>query len=83
MARSVMVDSQNRICVGLLYDFGIIDEIIPEPEGGAHNNYMETSSRIKEVLLKHLDVLSGYSTSELLDKRFEKLSKLGDWGEEL
>ena len=61
-----------------LYDLGIIDEIINEPQGGAHNDYMKTVSTMEMVLLKHLKILSGYSTDELLEKRYKKLSKLGE-----
>ena len=70
-----------KLTADSLYDLGVIDEIISEPEGGAHNDYMKTVSRIKKVLIKHLDILSEYSVSELLEKRFEKFSKLGSWGE--
>ena len=70
-----------KLTADSLYDLGVIDEIISEPEGGAHNDHMKTVSRIKNVLIKHLNILSEYSESELLEKRFEKFSKLGSWGE--
>jgi acetyl-CoA carboxylase carboxyl transferase subunit alpha len=55
----------------------VIDEIIPEPLGGAHRNYEQTSQEIKRVLLKHLKRLSAFSTSKLLKLRFEKYSAMG------
>jgi acetyl-CoA carboxylase carboxyl transferase subunit alpha len=55
----------------------VIDEIIPEPLGGAHRNYEQTSQEIRRVLLKHLKRLSVFSTSKLLKQRFEKYSAMG------
>jgi acetyl-CoA carboxylase carboxyl transferase subunit alpha len=40
-----------------LYSLGIIDEIIPEPIGGAHRNYQETAKSIEKVLKQNLDEL--------------------------
>jgi acetyl-CoA carboxylase carboxyl transferase subunit alpha len=56
---------------------GVIDEIVPEPLGGAHRNYELTAQEIKRALLKHLKRLTAQSTSRLLRHRFEKYSKMG------
>ncbi len=56
---------------------GVIDEIVPEPLGGAHRNYELTAQEIKRALLKHLKRLAAQSTSRLLRHRFEKYSKMG------
>ena len=60
-----------------LYELGVIDEIIPEPAGGAHNDYDQTASVVKQAILRNLAKISKYSTSELINRRFEKLSKIG------
>jgi acetyl-CoA carboxylase carboxyl transferase subunit alpha len=60
-----------------LYELGVIDEIIQEPPGGAHNNYEQTASDIKKAILRHLSKMAKYSTPELIDRRFDKLSKIG------
>jgi acetyl-CoA carboxylase carboxyl transferase subunit alpha len=58
-------------------DLGVIDEIIPEPVGGAHRNPEAAASEIKRALLKHLKRVTGYSTSKLLSKRFDKFAGMG------
>ena len=58
-------------------ELGVIDEIIPEPLGGAHRNPDAVASEIKRALLKHLKRVTGYSTSRLLSKRFDKFAGMG------
>lgn len=60
-----------------LLSLGIVDEIIPEPEGGAHRNYNKAAENLKSVLIKHIDELSKISTSELLDRRYKKFRDIG------
>ncbi len=60
-----------------LKELGVVDEIIEEPVGGAHNDPEAVAVRIKRVLQKHLKRLKKYSTSKLINKRFEKYSKIG------
>ncbi|RUO22636.1 acetyl-CoA carboxylase carboxyl transferase subunit alpha [Aliidiomarina iranensis] len=58
-------------------ELGLIDEIIAEPLGGAHRDYNETASRIKQHILADLDALSGLSKEELLERRYQKLMSFG------
>jgi acetyl-CoA carboxylase carboxyl transferase subunit alpha len=60
-----------------LLALNVIDEIIPEPLGGAHRNYEATAQEIKRVLVKHLKKHTAFSTSRLLRHRFEKYSSMG------
>lgn len=60
-----------------LRKFGIIDEIIAEPIGGAHRNADETIKRAGEVIARHLKELSNFSGEELKKKRTEKFMKMG------
>lgn len=60
-----------------LLELGVVDEIIPEPLGGAHRNPELTAQEIKRVLLKHLKKLCSYSSSRIVHKRFEKFAKMG------
>ena len=62
-----------------LKELGVIDEIVEEPIGGAHNDPEAIAVEIKKVLQKHLKRLKKYSTSKLLHKRFEKYSKIGQF----
>jgi acetyl-CoA carboxylase carboxyl transferase subunit alpha len=60
-----------------LLRFGIIDEIIPEPLGGAHRGPEETANNIKGSFLKNLEILSKLSKSELIEKRYDKFRRIG------
>lgn len=66
-----------KITAKSLLKLGVIDEIIPEPPGGAHRDYDGTMKAVKKSLLKHLDRLHGTSAKKLLARRFEKYSKIG------
>ncbi|MCB4757348.1 MAG: acetyl-CoA carboxylase carboxyltransferase subunit alpha [Elusimicrobia bacterium] len=58
---------------------GIIDEIIPEPLGGAQQDPDITAANIKGVLLRRLKGLRGLSTKKLLDGRYDKFRRMGTW----
>ncbi|MGA2508171.1 MAG: acetyl-CoA carboxylase carboxyltransferase subunit alpha [Chitinispirillaceae bacterium] len=60
-----------------LQDLGVIDEIIPEPPGGAHRYPQQVADRIRIVVLKHLKELSSLTTAKLLSRRFAKFSAMG------
>jgi acetyl-CoA carboxylase carboxyl transferase subunit alpha len=59
----------------------IVDKIIPEPLGGAHNNYAETAGNLKTALKEELTRLTKLKTEKLLQVRFEKFAKMGVWNE--
>ena len=61
-------------------EFGIIDTIIPEPLGGAHQyapNYTEVSRNIKQHITKTLRELKQMPLDDLLTKRYEKVRGFG------
>jgi acetyl-CoA carboxylase carboxyl transferase subunit alpha len=58
-------------------ELGIIDEIIPEPLGGAHAQPDEMAKILKKVLKKELTALAKLSPEELVADRIEKFSKMG------
>lgn len=60
-----------------LLKLGVIDEIIPEPLGGAHRNPKETSENLKDTLLKNLKELKSLSKEELLKLRYSKFRDMG------
>lgn len=57
--------------------FGIVDEIIPEPLGGAHRDPVLTAERLQTALAKHLGELLELSPDELVKQRYEKLKGMG------
>lgn len=66
-----------KITSDSLLELGVIDEIISEPDCAAHNAPERTAAEVKKVVEKQLDRLKRYSSSRLINKRFEKFSKMG------
>ncbi len=60
-----------------LLELGVVDEIIPEPLGGAQKDYDTTAAAVKRSILKHLEKLLSLKTSELLEARYQKFRKMG------
>ena len=60
---------------------GLIDEVIPEPLGGAHRDTETTAAAIKEAVTRHIRELSKLSVSKLRSLRYEKLRSLGRFAE--
>ncbi|MFH1771706.1 MAG: acetyl-CoA carboxylase carboxyltransferase subunit alpha [Candidatus Omnitrophota bacterium] len=56
---------------------GVIDEIIAEPQGGAHRNPQEAASNIKAALKQSLEELSLLTADKLLAQRYQKFRKIG------
>ncbi|HOJ77804.1 MAG TPA: acetyl-CoA carboxylase carboxyltransferase subunit alpha [Bacillota bacterium] len=66
-----------KISSSHLLSMGIVDEIIPEPLGGAHKNPSETANNIKNALINNLNSLLEYSPSELLEMRYKRFRDYG------
>jgi acetyl-CoA carboxylase carboxyl transferase subunit alpha len=60
-----------------LLRFGIIDEVIPEPLGGAHRDHREAAANLKSFLIHALRQLKGLPIDQLLQRRYEKYRKIG------
>lgn len=50
----------------------VIDDVIPEPLGGAHRDHRATADTLKTFLKKHLDELSAMSAEELIEQRYQR-----------
>ncbi|XP_057823974.1 uncharacterized protein LOC131036172 isoform X1 [Cryptomeria japonica] len=66
-----------KITAEELREFGIADEVIPEPLGGAHADPKETSKRIKHAILRHLRELKSMSPEKLKEDRKAKFIGIG------
>jgi acetyl-CoA carboxylase carboxyl transferase subunit alpha len=62
-----------------LKEFGIVDEIVQEPEGGAHTDYEVTAGHLDDVLSRQLAELAQQSPKELVKRRYEKFRKMGQY----
>lgn len=66
-----------------LLNLGVVDEIIPEPLGGAHRDHRQMAATLQTSLIRALNTLSGIPSSELLDRRYEKFRRIGVFEEGL
>lgn len=73
---------QLRLTAKDMKGFGLVDEIIPEPIGGAHWDYAEAASILKKHILKALDEVKQIPNEKRMEYRIEKFGKMGFWDEE-
>jgi acetyl-CoA carboxylase carboxyl transferase subunit alpha len=59
---------------------GLVDGVIPEPAGGAHNDYDAAAALVDQALSTALDDVGTLSVEQRLDERYEKFRKMGDVG---
>jgi acetyl-CoA carboxylase carboxyl transferase subunit alpha len=69
-----------RLTAQHLHEEGIVDKIIPEPEGGAHNDYDQTARFLDAALTERLAEAVSCSQEERLSRRYHKLRHFGRWG---
>ena len=65
-----------------LEKLGVVDEVIPEPYGGAHNDYEKAAATLSYALQKHLNDLRALKGDALLDSRYERYRRLGIYEED-
>jgi acetyl-CoA carboxylase carboxyl transferase subunit alpha len=70
-----------RITSPELLDLKVIDEIVPEPVGGAHTNHESAAAALQESLIRNLEDLRRYKPDKLVRRRREKFLKMGAWAE--
>jgi acetyl-CoA carboxylase carboxyl transferase subunit alpha len=68
-----------RITAPDLMELKVIDEIVPEPEGGAHTNHEAAAATLKTTLLRLLDDLRGLRPEKLVRRRREKFLRMGQF----
>lgn len=61
-----------------LLKMGLIEDIVPEPLGGAHRDHRAAASAVKDTILKHLDELRGLKTDDLLERRYQRYRAIGN-----
>lgn len=60
-----------------LLEFGVIDEVIPEPLGAAHRDHRQMATTLKGSLQKALKEWSSVAPDELLERRYQKFRRMG------
>jgi len=68
-----------RVSARELLPLALIDEVLPEPLGGAHHNYHQMAQTLKAGLLRNLAEIKQLSTEEMLEKRYEKFRVIGKY----
>jgi acetyl-CoA carboxylase carboxyl transferase subunit alpha len=58
---------------------GVIDEVVPEPEGGAHENPSEMARRLQGRITAHLDTLAGRDRTMLVETRYARYRRMGEF----
>jgi acetyl-CoA carboxylase carboxyl transferase subunit alpha len=76
-AAALKVDAED------LEKLGTVDEVIPEPLGGAHNDPAQAASALKYALHKHLNDLRALDTEALLTMRYDRYRRIGKYEEVL
>jgi len=71
-----------RITADDALELGVVDEIVPEPLGGAHRNLEQTAANLKKAILDSLNCLSAMSPDELVESRYEKFRRMGKFIEQ-
>ena len=70
-----------RITARSLNEYGLVDEVLPEPLGGAHRNPQESADVIRNAILKNLEELDNLSIDQLLENRQRRLASFGQFKE--
>jgi acetyl-CoA carboxylase carboxyl transferase subunit alpha len=70
-ARAMRVTAKDAL------ELGLIDEVIPEPLGGAHRDPEATAAGVREAVLHHLNEIEGLPPDERIARRYAKLRTLG------
>ena len=71
-AEALMLTAQDCL------ELGIVDQVVPEPQGGSHANPREASLMLQAALIKQLNELSKLSQSKLLKRRYQKFRRMGE-----
>lgn len=68
-----------KIAAPDLGKLNLIDEVIAEPKGGAHHDHKKAAENLRDAVSAQIKGLQQLSTEELLNQRYEKFRKYGEW----
>ena len=77
--RAAEAAAQLKLLASDAKRLGVVDEVVPEPVGGAHRRPQEAASIMAEQIAKHLDELRPLSPEALIDQRYKRFRELGTW----
>ncbi len=76
-SKSSIAAEALKLTAADLVEQGVVDEIIPEPTGGAHRDYDQAAANLKEAILRNLRELSRENPEILVKRRIEKYGNMG------
>jgi len=74
-ALAMRMSAQDQLALG------VVDLVVPEPDGGAQTDHAETARRVKAVILEQLAALDVYDDDELVERRYRRYRTLGPYTE--
>ena len=78
--RKVEAAEALKITAPDLLGLGLVDEIVPEPAGGAHLDYDQAAQLVGDAIARHLDELQALDAEALLNVRYDKFRQMGRLG---
>jgi len=78
-AKAELAAAALRMTGADMVKLGLVDDVIPEPPGGAHEDYDEAARLLQEHLIRTLDELSKLNNNELMQTRYAKFRKMGNF----
>ncbi len=79
-AESERAAHELRLTANDLYQFGIVDKIVKEPDGGAHLDYEKTAHALDTAISEIINDENKMAFESRLKRRYERLRHLGEWG---
>ncbi len=80
-AKAQEAASALRLRADDLMELNVIDEVIPEPPGGAHRDPVEAARLVRDRVVYHMEQLQNVSVEELLARRGERFARMGQFSE--
>lgn len=77
-SKAPLASEQLRITAEDALRLGVVEEIVPEPLGGAHRDLPQMGRNLEEAIARHLAEVEKLSPDELLEARYQRFRKLGD-----
>jgi acetyl-CoA carboxylase carboxyl transferase subunit alpha len=77
--RTKAPDAAEALCLSpdKLLKFGIVEDVVEEPLGGAHNDYRAVINSVREVLARHLNELTNSNMADVLSARYDRFRRFG------
>jgi acetyl-CoA carboxylase carboxyl transferase subunit alpha len=76
-SKSLHAAEAMRITAHQILELGVVDDVIPEPRGGAHRDLAIQAESMKAKIWQHLEPLLSMSEQELIEDRYRRFREIG------